>query len=100
MFLTKESFMPVSLEKEDKKENKNSVQSETVMQNLHDRIGVPKSYSHTKALNTYDNRWRINVYAFIQSDVPSLIKRVFIAGSFFVQVDNKGKILTDINRPW
>ena len=92
--------MSVSLEKEDKKESKNSVQTETVMQNLHDRIGVPKSYIHTKALNTYDNRWRINVYAYVQSDTPSLIKRVFIAGSFFVQVDNKGKILTDINRPW
>ena len=52
----------------------------------------PKNYSHTKAIPLFDNRWRINVYAYKQDNIPSLIKRVFIAGSFFVYVDRDGNI--------
>ena len=69
------------------------ISSEIVMKNLHDKIGVPPNYSHSRGFNVYDNRWRINVYSFIKTDIPSLIKRLFISNSYFVEVDKEGQIV-------
>ncbi len=83
------------------KEKKVGLAPELVMTNLHDAIGVPEDYSHTKAINVFDNRWRINVYRFRRDGIPSLIRRVFIGDySFFVQVDNSGKITSELKKPW
>lgn len=77
------------------------VSAEVVMQNLHDLLGVPNDYSHTKAINVFENRWRVNVYRFRRDGIPSLIRRVFIGeNSFFVEVDEKGKITSKLNKPW
>ena len=84
----------VSIEKEpSKKESKPTINPELVMKNLHDQVGVPAYYAYTKAFNVYDNRWRINVYAFKQEAIPTLIKKVFITKSYFLQTDNKGNII-------
>jgi hypothetical protein len=88
-------------EKEAKVEKKLGIPPEVVMQNLHDLIGVPEDYSHTKAINVYDNRWRVNVYRFRNDGIPSLIRRVFIGeNSFFITVDSKGKITSPVNKTW
>lgn len=87
--------------KKNKSEEKVGIPPETIMTNLHDAIGVPDDYSHTKAINVYDNRWRINVYRFRRDGLPSLIRRVFIGDySFFVTVDNSGKITSELKKPW
>ena len=79
--------------KEQNKETQQSLSPAIVMKNLHDKVGLPKHYSHTRGFNVFENRWRINVYSFVQSDIPSLIKRVFISSSYFLEVDNDGKII-------
>jgi len=79
--------------KEPKQEVKPSLSPAIVMKNLHDKIGVPANYSHSRGFNVFENRWRINVYSFVKSDIPSLIKRLFISASYFVEVDNEGQIV-------
>ena len=82
--------------KEKKAEAVSNISPDVVMRNLHNTIGVPENYSHTRGFNVYDNRWRINVYCFANTDIPSLIKRLFIKKSFFLTVDKDGNILTGI----
>jgi|694.fasta_scaffold86727_1 hypothetical protein len=78
-----------------KKEQKQfkEISSEIVMKNLHDKIGIPDNYSHSRGFNVYDNRWRINVYSLVRTDIPTLIKRLFISNSYFVEVDKEGQIV-------
>jgi hypothetical protein len=78
-----------------KKEQKQvkEISSEIVMKNLHDKIGIPDNYSHSRGFNVYDNRWRINVYSLVKTDIPTLIKRLFISNSYFVEVDKEGQIV-------
>jgi hypothetical protein len=78
-----------------KKEQKQvkEISSEIVMKNLHDKIGIPDNYSHSRGFNVYDNRWRINVYSLVKTDIPTLIKRLFISNSYFVEVDKEGRIV-------
>jgi protein involved in sex pheromone biosynthesis len=78
-----------------KKEQKQvkEISSEIVMKNLHDKIGIPYNYSHSRGFNVYDNRWRINVYSLVKTDIPTLIKRLFISNSYFVEVDKEGQIV-------
>jgi hypothetical protein len=93
----KEDTMTATALKKEPKESKTEISPSTIMKNLHDKIQLPKNYSHTRAFNVYDNRWRINVYSFAKSEVPSLIKKLFISQSFFLQVDKEGNILNNIN---
>jgi hypothetical protein len=78
-----------------KKEQKQvkEISSEIVMKNLHDKIGIPDNYSHSRGFNVYDNRWRINVYSLVKTDIPTLIKRLFISNSYFVEVNKEGQIV-------
>ena len=78
-----------------KKEQKQvkEISSEIVMKNLHDKIGIPDNYSHSRGFNVYDNRWRINVYSLVKTDIPTLITRLFISNSYFVEVDKEGQIV-------
>jgi hypothetical protein len=47
-------------------------------------------YSHTNAINTYDNRWRVNVY----TKESGFITKFKIVNSFFV-IYEKNKIKSD-----
>jgi len=78
-----------------KKEQKQvkEISSEIVMKNLHDKIGIPDNYSQSRGFNVYDNRWRINVYSLVKTDIPTLIKRLFISNSYCVEVDKEGQIV-------
>jgi hypothetical protein len=69
-----------------KKEQKQfkEISSEIVMKNLHDKIGIPDNYSHSRGFN---------VYSLVKTDIPTLIKRLFISNSYFVEVDKEGQIV-------
>ena len=91
--------MVAAAEKQEVK--KTGIAPEAIMQNLHDVLGVPEGYSHTKAINVFDNRWRVNVYRFRNDGISSLIRRVYIGeNSFFVHVDSSGKITSELKKPW
>jgi hypothetical protein len=42
-------------------------------------LGKPKNFSHVRAINTWENRWRINVY----SKEEGFITKFKIVNSFF-----------------
>ena len=42
-------------------------------------LGTPKNFSHVRAINTWENRWRINVY----SKEEGFITKFKIVNSFF-----------------
>lgn len=85
--------MTATATKKENKESKPSLSPVIVMKNLHDIVGVPDNYSHSRGFNVFENRWRINVYSFTKTDIPTLIKKMHIAASYFLQVDSAGQII-------
>ena len=98
--MVKEPKEPSTKEPKEPKEQQKNNLNNVICESLHNKLGFPSHYVYTKAINVYDNRWRINVYSKILSDTPSLINRVFIISSYFLQVDNKGKIINEISKSW
>ena len=61
-----------------------------VAQQVLDSVGVPPDFSHVNAINTFDNRWRVNVY----NKSPGFVEKRMIVASFYCITDSKGKIVT------
>jgi hypothetical protein len=53
-------------------------------------FGTTPNFSHINPVNTFDNRWRVNVYTMTEG----FIKKFTIHKSFFVIVE-KGEIITN-----
>ena len=53
-----------------------------------EQLGKPVGYSHTNAINVFENRWRVNVYT---KDEGFVVKRK-IANSFFCIWDGKNLV--------
>ena len=53
-------------------------------------FGTTPNFSHISPVNTFDNRWRVNVYTMTEG----FIKKFTIHKSFFVIVE-KGEIITN-----
>ncbi len=53
-------------------------------------IGRPKNLVMCKAMNVYDNRWRINVYTKYIVDNSTLLEGNKISYSCFAKLNNKG----------
>ncbi len=79
---------PQEEEKEEVKPNEQF--KETVAQQVLDAVGTPPSFSHVNAVNTFDNRWRVNVY----KKSPGFVEKRTIVASFYCITDNKGKIVS------
>jgi hypothetical protein len=56
-------------------------------------LGLPPGWVLTKATNVFDNKWRVDVWAKQPNlGAPCLVNRYTIVDSFFVAVDNEGKV--------
>lgn len=58
-------------------------------------LGLPPGWVLTKATNTFDNNWRVDVWAKKPdpNGVQCLVRRNAICDSFFVRADDEGKIV-------
>jgi len=63
-------------------------------------LGIPPGFQKIKAINVYDNRWRVDVYTKVQTEIECLVTRMKISDSFFITVDDKGNILTPISKKY
>lgn len=59
-------------------------------------LGTPPGYYQTKASNVFDNRWRVDVWATVQQANPGSIAITVITDSFFVIVNEDGKIMSPV----
>jgi hypothetical protein len=61
------------------------------------QIGRPKNLVMCKAMNVYDNRWRINVYTRYMVDNSTLLEGNQISYSCFATLNSKGDKLEIID---
>lgn len=94
MNLTKEKPVPVS----DEPRLDHHLVKKIVGQVM-ESLGVPPGWTHTKAVNIFDNRWRVNVYAKQPNTTNVLVVRSGIVDSFFLIVDGE-KVTTEIARKY
>tara|TARA_R100000278_G_scaffold117578_1_gene97625 strand:- start:986 stop:1231 length:246 start_codon:yes stop_codon:yes gene_type:complete len=59
---------------------------------LHNLYEKPKNFLMCKAVNVYDNKYRINVYSKLY-DPLSQLERKFISQSFFCRLDKGNKLV-------
>lgn len=60
-----------------------------------DQIGTPSGYLFSKALNVYDNKYRVNIYTKVMRGENKDLEGLSISQSYFVRLDdNTVKILS------
>ena len=64
---------------------------DTIIANLLKALGKPENLFKVKALNVFDNRWRVDVWSKLGESAG--IVRALITDSFFLHVNDEGKIL-------
>ena len=62
-----------------------------VVAGVMNQLGLPPGWSHTKAINTFENRWRVNVYA-TEAKGQNLVVRSKICDSFYVILNDDGSV--------
>lgn len=79
-------------QEENKEENTaDKLAQDYIVKYFEKRFSNFSTYSHTKAINTYENRWRVNVYS---KESVGLINKFKIVKSFFV-IYEKNKIVSN-----
>jgi hypothetical protein len=63
-------------------------------------LGIPPGFQKIKAINVYENNWRVDVYTKAQIEIECIVSRMEISDSFFIRVDENGKILTPISKKY
>lgn len=66
--------------------------TDTVSNNLLAALGKPENLLKVRAVNVYDNRWRVDVWTKIGESAG--IVRALITDSFFLHVGEDGKIIS------
>ena len=62
-------------------------ESQEVCDKLLNMVGKPDNYHMCKAMNVYDDRYRVNVY--VREDVEDLTgHKLYIKNSYFCKLDN------------
>ena len=59
---------------------------------LHNQYEKPQDFLMCKAINVYDNKYRINVYSKIYDPIGQLERR-YISQSFFCRLDKGDKLV-------
>lgn len=57
------------------------------------QLGLPPGWTHTKAVNIFENRWRVNVYAAEPGGSDNLVVRLNICDSFYVILEDDGAVV-------
>jgi len=52
-----------------------------------DQVGTPSGYLFNKALNVYDNRYRVNVYTRVMRGEDKDLEGISISKSYFCKLD-------------
>ena len=66
----------------------------TVANEVLNRLGTPSDLLKIKAVNVFDNAYRVNVYRIVNTVAGmNLIQRPSITDSFFVRADDKGGLV-------
>ena len=56
------------------------------------KLGKPTELNFIRSSNVFDNRWRVDVWCYFESEV-AMIKPANIKHSYFVKVDEHGKFI-------
>jgi len=53
-----------------------------------DQVGMPSGYLFSKALNVYDNKYRVNIYTRVMRGENKDLEGMSISQSYFVRLDD------------
>lgn len=53
-----------------------------------DKVGTPSGYLFSKALNVYDNKYRVNLYTRVMRGENKDLEGMSISQSYFVRLDD------------
>jgi hypothetical protein len=76
-----------------------SVQTQFAQVKTKTLVSYDNGWTHTKAVNVFDDRWRVNVYAKQPNTTNLLVVRSGIVDSLFLIVDGE-KVTTEIAKKY